>query len=374
MRIGIDARFFGPHEKGLGIYVKKLVESLEKNSDGEKHQFFVFLRKERFEEFQPNKKNFHKIEANFGWYSWQEQLLYPIFLNKYKLDVMHFTHFNAPIFYFKKNIITIHDLILFHFPTFRNSTLNKVYYLFKLLIYRLVIKINTRKAQKIIAISDFTKKDLVKTLKISENKIKTIYQGCDVSAKKNIFKSKDIFKKYGIIKPYLLYVGNAYPHKNLEKLVEVFDKFKENNPEFNLVLVGGKDYFYRRLEKKVQKFLKRGVIFSGFVNDGDMDSVYQQSELVVFPSLYEGFGFPPLEALLNGKRVACSNQTSMPEILGKNVEYFNPKINKSMLNCIKKALKNKKSKNKIDLNQIREKFNWLITAKETLKIYESVKK
>jgi glycosyltransferase involved in cell wall biosynthesis len=242
------------------------------------------------------------------------------------------------------------------------------------LIYRLVIKINTRKAQKIIAISDFTKKDLVKTLKISENKIKTIYQGCDVSAKKNIFKSKDIFKKYGIIKPYLLYVGNAYPHKNLEKLVEVFDKFKENNPEFNLVLVGGKDYFYRRLEKKVQKFLKRGIIFSGFVNDGDMDSVYQQSELVVFPSLYEGFGFPPLEALLNGKRVACSDQTSMPEILGKNVEYFNPKINKSMLNCIKKALKNKKSKNKIDLNQIREKFNWLITAKETLKIYESVKK
>ncbi len=374
MRIGIDARFFGPNEKGLGVYVKKLVENLEKISDREDHQFFIFLKKERFNDFNPSKKNFHKIEANFHWYSWEEQVFYPFFLNKYQLDVMHFTHFNVPIFYFKKYVITIHDLILFHFPTFKNTTLSKIYYTIKLLAYRLVIKITTRRAKKIIAISKFTQKDLIKTLKIPKNKIEVVYQGSNLISKKRTKENSDIFKKYGIIKPYLLYVGNAYPHKNLEKLIEVFDKFREKKTNFNLVLAGGRDYFYQCLEEKTKKKFKKGVIFTGFVEEEDLSSVYKNSAMVVFPSLYEGFGFPPLEALLNGKKVACSNQTSMPEILGKNVEYFNPKNFNSMLNCINKTLKIENNKKGTGLDKIKEKFNWIKTAKNTLNIYNSVEK
>lgn len=374
MRIGIDARFFGPRERGLGVYVQKLVENMEKISDEEEHQFFIFLKKERLDDFKPKKKNFHKIEANFSWYSWEEQIFYPFFLNKYKLDLMHFTHFNVPLLYWRKIIITIHDLILFHYPTFRNTTLSKIYYLIKLLAYKIVIKIATWKAERIIAISNFTKKDLIKSLKIKENKIEVIYQGCNLVFNKVKKNDGDILERYGIIKPYLLYVGNAYPHKNLDRLIEVFRDFRKKYPETNLVLTGGRDYFYQVLEREVASKGIKGIIFSGFVIEGDLKTLYSQSELVVFPSLYEGFGFPPLEALINGKPVACSNRTSMIEILGRKVDYFDPENSESMLCCLERVYKNRKKGVKLGLKKIEEKFDWLKTAKKTLKIYNSVTK
>ena len=372
MRIGIDARFFGPKEKGLGVYVQKLVENLEKTNGNQKHEFLIFLRKDRFNDFQPKNKNFKKVVANFRWYSWQEQLFYPFFLNKYKLDLMHFGHFNVPLFYRKKFIVTIHDLILFHFPTFRNSTLNRFYYLIKLLAHRIVITSAVKRAQKVIAISKFTKNDLIETLKISPDKIKVIYQGCNFSAKKSTKKSGDILKKYGIIKPYLLYVGNAYPHKNLERLVRIFSRFNNKNPKTKLVLGGGKDYFYQRLEKETKDQKIKNVIFPGFINEKDLTSVYKESELLVFPSLYEGFGFPPLEALLCHKKVACSNRTSMPEILGKTVNYFDPDNEDSIFNCLQNTFHSKNQLSKKEIKRKINKFNWGKTAKNTLNIYESV--
>ncbi|MCK5080651.1 MAG: glycosyltransferase family 4 protein [Candidatus Moranbacteria bacterium] len=378
MRIGIDARFFGPQEKGLGVYVQKLVEGLEKNSNETDHQFFIFLKKERFQDFKPQKKNFHKVLADYPWYGWREQFVYPFFLNKYKLDLMHFGHFNVPILYRRKMVVTIHDLILFHFPTFKNSTLNRFYYSLKLLAYRIVINLAVRKALVIIAISEFTKKDLVETLNVPGNKIKVIYQGCNLLGQKADQKSETILKKYGIIKPYILYVGNAYPHKNLKRLSQVFSSFKKKNPGVSLVLAGGRDYFYQRLEEKAQKENLKGIIFPGFIDESDLVTIYQESESVVFPSLYEGFGFPPLEALVCEKSVACSKKTSMPEILKGTVSYFDPESSSSMLNCLNKVFrlrKNKRSQNqKKAAAEIIKKFNWDKTAQETLRIYESVSK
>jgi len=375
MRIGIDARFFGPGEKGLGVYAQKLVENLEKISQETDHQFFIFLRKDRFDDFQPQNKNFHKVLADFRWYSWSEQLIYPFFLNKYKLDLMHFGHFNVPIFYRKKFIATIHDLILFHFPTFKNSTLNKLYYLIKLFAYRLVINSVARRAEKIIAISEFTKKDLIDNLRVAPEKIKTVYQGCNFLPKKRESNPKTILKKYGIVKPYLLYVGNAYPHKNLERLCQVFSLFQKQNPKASLVLAGGRDYFYQRLENWAKNQNFKNIHFPGFIEDADLKTIYEESKMVVFPSLYEGFGFPPLEALLAGKQVASSDRTSMPEILGDSVEYFDPENSKSILKAIEKVYHNKKNGIlKFRQKEIKIKFNWNKTARETLKIYESVSK
>lgn len=378
MRIGIDARFFGPKEKGLGVYVQKLVEGLERNSNETDHQFFIFLKKDRFDDFKPQKKNFHKVVADFRWYGWREQFIYPFFLNKYKLDLMHFGHFNVPVLYFRKTIVTIHDLILFHFPTFKNSTLNKIFYLIKLLVYRMVINLAVRKAILIIAISKFTKNDLVKTLKISKNKIKVVYQGCNFLPSEISKNSKTILKKYGIIKPYLLCIGNAYPHKNLERLSEVFSVFNKQNLEVSLVLAGGRDFFYQRLEKKIKKEEIKNIIIPGFIEQPDFELIFRESEMFIYPSLYEGFGFPPLEALTYEKSVACSNKTSMPEVLGESVKYFNPEDSKSMLDCLNKVFENRK--NKKNKKQAREivkvtrKFNWDKTVQETLNIYNSVSK
>jgi len=372
MRIGIDARFFGPKEKGLGVYVQKLVENLEKTSGSENHQFFIFLKKERFDDFQPKNKNFNKIIADFNWYGWKEQFLYPFFLNKYNLELMHFGHFNVPLLYRRKIVVTIHDLILFHYPTVKNTTLNKFHYLIKYLAYRFAIKSAARRAVKVIAISKFTRKDLIKTLKVPKNKIKVIYQGCNFLSQNSSKKPETILKKYAIVKPYLLYVGNAYPHKNLERLTRVFARFNQVKPQTKLVLAGGRDYFYQQLEQTVKKEKFKNIIFPGFIASDDLVTIYQEAEMVVFPSLYEGFGFPPLEAIAQGRKVACSDRTSMPEILGGSVNYFDPENEDEMTKCLKETFEKENKQKKH--GKIASKFSWEKTAKDTLKIYDSVAK
>ena len=121
MRIGIDARFYGSQDKGLGRYSQKLLENLEKIDGGSDREYLVFLRQKGFEQYQPGASNFKKVLADYPWYSWSEQILFPWRLYRYHLDLVHFCHFNVPIFYWKKYVVTIHDLILFHYPTVRNK-------------------------------------------------------------------------------------------------------------------------------------------------------------------------------------------------------------------------------------------------------------
>lgn len=175
MRIGIDARFFGAKDKGPGRYTQKLIKNLEKID--KINQYFIFLREKRWNEYRVENPNFQKVLARYEWYSWKEQLLFPFKLKKYKLDLMHFTHFNAPIFYRGKFIITIHDLILRHFPTSRKNLRNFLFYPFKESAYKIAFGRAVRRAEKIIAVSQYTKDDILKYYKINPAKIKVIYEG-----------------------------------------------------------------------------------------------------------------------------------------------------------------------------------------------------
>lgn len=169
MRIGIDARFFGAKDKGFGRYTENLVKNLEIiSSPNSGDEFFVFLKKARWDDYQPKSPNFHKVLADYRWYGLKEQILFPIKLGKYKLDFVHFTHFNVPILYRKKFIVTIHDLILRYFPTRKGI---------KFLAYRLVFKHAVSHAEKIIAVSNYTKQDILRHYRVSENKIQVIYEG-----------------------------------------------------------------------------------------------------------------------------------------------------------------------------------------------------
>ena len=369
MRIGIDARFFGSIGKGLGRYTQKLIENLEKIDD--QNRYFIFLRKENWDEYQPKNKNFTKVIADIPWYGFWEQIRFPGLLKKFKFDLIHFPHFNVPIFYKGKFVVTIHDLILFHFPTKRASALSPLVYSLKKLAHRFVIKNAIKKSQKIIAVSRHTKKDIEKQFSVPGGKITVTYEAIDLAQKTPVKPGEKIFEKYGIIKPYLLYVGNAYPHKNLERLVLVFREIAKRHPHLHLVLVGKEDYFYKRLKKFTSENFVKNVIFADFVPDIYLGIVYREALLYVFPSLYEGFGLPPLEAMAKDIPVASSSASCLPEVLGEAAAYFDPNGMAEMAQIIEKVATDNELRAKLiaaGREQIK-KYSWEKMAKETLKIY-----
>ncbi|MDD4271954.1 MAG: glycosyltransferase, partial [Patescibacteria group bacterium] len=218
-RIGIDARFYGPLGKGLGRYTQEIVDNIIKlDRDNE---YVIFLRRENFNDFKNNNPKVKKVLADIGWYTLTEQILLPYYIWREQPDLMHFPHFNVPIFCPVKFIVTIHDLILIKFPTLRATTLGPVIYKIKNLAYRFVISSAVKRAKKVLAVSDYTKQTIVEQFKIASDKVIVTYEGVAEL-------TKAPFNKGGggdlISQPYLLYVGNAYPHKNLEGLIKVFSE------------------------------------------------------------------------------------------------------------------------------------------------------
>ncbi len=379
-RIGIDARFYGPVGKGLGRYTQEIVDNILKID--KENDYVIFLRKENFDELLVDKNsNVKKVLTDLRWYSWKEQILMPYYIWKEKLDLVHFPHFNVPLFVPTKFIVTIHDLILTKFKTIRASTKHPLIYNIKNWAYRLVIKRALTKSIKILTVSNFTKNDIIEKFKISSEKIKVIYEGVANLSKgrDSLFVAKlkedEVLREYNIANPFLLYVGNAYPHKNLEFLIKCFLKVYKNNNDLRLVLVGKEDYFYKKIKEFRDNFLgpelEDIVIFTAYVPDEKLEILYQEAKLYVFPSLYEGFGLPPLEAMARSCPVLSSNTSSMPEILGEAALYFNPKDESDFLSQLDKILNNNDIRDKmIELGKEQsKKYSWWDCAFNTWKNY-----
>ncbi len=375
----MDARFFGPRGKGLGRYTQKLIEALEEIDN--QNDYVIFLRRENFNEFQPQNKRFRKVLADYRWYTLAEQIFLPFVIWRQKVDLMHFPHFNVPIFYSGRFIVTIHDLILRNFATRRASTLGAVKYWLKNLGYRLVIWAALKRAKKIITVSEYVKNDIIRCFDVPPQKIVVTYEG---AAEKSLpfpgFKHK--LKEFGIEKPYLLYVGNAYPHKNLERLIGAFeilvDDFKKN---LQLVLVGEEDYFYQRLQEEAPNSILKNaeifnrIVFTDFVKDEDLWTLYQNAALYVFPSLCEGFGLPPLEAMSHGLAVAASNATCLPEILGDAAVYFDPLNPRDIAEKVNQVLIDENLSRMLvreGFEQIK-KYSWRKMGEETFELYLDTK-
>jgi len=308
----------------------------------------------------------------------------PLYIWKEKIDLIHYPHFNVPILTPCKFVVTIHDLILTHFPTLRATTLSPYLYWLKNLAYKIVIVFAVRKSKKIITVSEFTKNDICEQFKVKKEKIVVTYEGVTNLAKgsDSLFVAKldnqETLRKYNIKHDFLLYVGNAYPHKNLDWLLHVFKKLIVNRPELRLVLVGKEDYFYNRIHE-IAKSLNlwsndsadSSVIFPGYVPDAQLEVLYQEAKIYVFPSLYEGFGLPPLEAMANSCPVLSSNQASLPEILGEAALYFNPEKDNDFIKKVDIILNDHNLREQLissGLERIK-KYSWSNCAQETLKIY-----
>jgi len=377
--IGIDARLYGPLGRGLGRYIEEVVKRVVALDPT--NQYILFLSPRSFNDCQIEQANVQKVIMPQRWYSLAEQLAWPRLIYHYHLDMLHVPHFNAPFICPCPLVITIHDLILTQFPSRRASTLSPVVYWFKNLAYHLVIARAVKKAETIITISEFTKKDIIQQLAVPPDKIEVIYNGLTTisSGSSYDFKAdRDVLLRYNIKAPYFLYVGSAYPHKNLEWLVQLFIRWSKKHPGYQLVLVGEHDYFYERLIRFIadlpEKESRGEIICPGFVPDEALAALYRQAALYVFPSRYEGFGLPPLEAMSYGCPVLSSDSSCLPEILGSAVSYFKDNDMDSALRAMEKILHNKNYRERLialGLEQIK-KYSWDNCAQETLKIYKKV--
>jgi len=372
MKIGIDARMFGPKQGGLGRYIEQLIINLEKIDTT--NDYSIFLCKENWDDYNPLNPKFKKVLADIKWYGWTEQLLFPSIINKKKIDLMHFPHWNVPILYNKNFVVTIHDLLLIHFPTRRASTLGPLLFWFKNQMFKLTLNHAVKKAKKIITVSKFTKQDILQTLKIASEKIAVIHLAPSEKITTEIPFS--IYKKYNINKPYWLYVGVAYPHKNLFKLIDAWEIFcKQHNYSHNLVLTGKKNYFYKQLENYIQQKNIKDTILTDFVPDAELPELYRNASLYVFPSLYEGFGLPPLEAMQHKLPVISSDRTCMPEILEEAAVYFNPEEPHTITNAANLVIKDNIIREKLvnKGQKLLQKYSWKETASKTLQIYNNTR-
>ncbi|MBP6975360.1 MAG: glycosyltransferase family 4 protein [Candidatus Moranbacteria bacterium] len=381
MRIGIDARFYGSSGKGLGRYTERLIEALEE--EDRENEYVVFLRRENFDEYRPISKRFTKVRADYAWYGFAEQFIFPWQLWRAGLDLMHFPHFNVPILYPGRFIVTIHDLILLRYPTVRNTTRSVLWYRCKFLVYRMVIRIACFRSDAVITVSRFTESDLLTEFPFLSGKLQVTSEGasrsCFFTDSRTSLSLLDRFgliaphlegprlgTSHDIIYPYFLYVGNAYPHKNLELVADMARRF----PEHRFVLVGREDYFYNRLKQRVSL---KNLRFTGFLSDTEISVLYRYGTAYIFPSLYEGFGLPPLEAMSYGLPVLSSDRGSLPEVLGDAALYFDPEDPEQFASCLQEVsmyLSVRESLRKKGYQRIRL-FNWSNMAKRTMAVYRA---
>lgn len=384
--IGIDARFYGPIGKGLGRYTQEIVDNIVKLD--QTNHYVIFLNRHNFDEFTTTDWRVRKVLANARWYSLAEQITFPIRIWRAKLDLMHFPHFNVPLVCPVKFVVTIHDLILTKFPTVKATTRWPIIYWFKNLGYRLVVWSAIKRAKKIITVSKFTKADLVKEFHAQAKKVYVTYEGVANLAKGNdtLFSSKLDAKKtlqdYHLVAPFLLYVGNAYPHKNLQRLLKNFQAIQKTQPNLRLVMVGKEDYFYNQLKNYAVSLGlwsndeeltdSHPLVFPGYVPDIKLEVLYRQALAYVFPSLYEGFGLPPLEAMAKDCAVVSSDRASLPEILGKAALYFDPENDVDMIAKISQIIVDENLRarlKKLGQQQIK-RYNWWECTRATYNLYQ----
>jgi glycosyltransferase involved in cell wall biosynthesis len=368
MRIAIDARMYGKEEcSGIGDYIHNLTDALFKLDT--ENEYVLFMREPQFSRFNQPNERVKKVMVTPRWYSYAEQLVLPFQLAKEKFDLIHYPHFNSPVFYFKKSVCTIHDLTPFYFPGHKMGSL------IRRIGYRLVFNATVAKARRVLTVSDSTKRGVVDLFGVPENKIKTTLLGVDEIFRKDI--KSDIINsvktKYSITKPYLFFLGVWRNHKNVEGLVRAFGVLKRKyNLPHQLVLGGREDLHYTKVKEEIEASeFKKDIIATGFIADDDLPALYAGAEAFVLPSFIEGFGLIAIEAQSCGCPVASTNTSSMPEVLGDSAIYFDPSDADQMAEQMHRILSEVDLRQKLILLGAANasRFSWEKCAAETLETY-----
>lgn len=367
MIIGVDGNEANVKEKvGVSVYTLKLLEYFQKVSSSKK-QFLIFLKAKPNLDLPPE-NDFYKYAIIRGDILWSHTFL-PLELYKRRILGQNIKMFFSPAHYAPRispipTIVTIHDLSYFYYP---GEFLKKD--LYKLKNWT---KYSLEKAKKVIAVSNTTKKDIVKFYNVHEDKIEVVYNGYEKTSPYLPSLNKE--EKKGWSK-YILYVGTLQPRKNVDCLIDAYNLFRKQYPEFKLTIVGKKGWLYEHIFKKVEDLkLKKDVNFKGYVSDDELSNLYKNAFCFILPSLYEGFGIPILEAMSMGCPVISSFTSSLPEVGGEACLYFDPKDPNELTEKIFKLVKNRKLRREM-INKGKERlrlFSWQKCAAETLNILTKI--
>lgn len=387
MRIGIDARTILSPEKGdaigVGHYTYQLIRHLlDIDKENEYVLFFDFRVREK------DVKKFSRPNVKIKFYPFSDykkylpgaynEILGTATLVKEDLDIIHTTSPSSriPVSYRGKTVVTVHDLAPYKVPeAFPPLARTKG---------KAVLSLMVNKADKVIAVSNSTKKDIEEIFKLPAEKIQVIYSGFD----KRFFEEsavarEKVLEKYGISKgKYILFLGTLEPVKNIARLFEAYKNFrdtlkKENGKNEYKLVMAGKSGWLAQEYKQIAKDLgiAKDVVFTGYIIGDELVPLFKNADFFVMPSLYEGFGTTVLEALATNTPAIVSNVSSIPEIAGDAAEFVNPLDAQNIADAMVKFAKDDNLKNAYREKgkaQV-EKFNWEKCARETLEVYKSLK-
>jgi len=369
MRIGIITDSIDGKGGGIGVYVYNLIKNLNIIDKENKYYLIHYMRTD-LDIYKSNKEIvIHRPKIPLKSAIWRYGIL-PRKLRNQGIDLIHDPYEIGPLSFdipFKK-IITIHDVTPLLFP--------KLYGLIGIMLHKILYKKTVRNVDKIITCSTFSKKDIIKYLKVSQEKIKVIYNAADEKFKP--LKQKEIIEvrqKYNLGAQFILYVGLLHPRKNIPSLIKAYHKLKKEGMGNKLVIAGKRSGKYKEIFKTVERLnLQKNVIFTGYVPDEDLPALYNAADLFVYPSLYEGFGLPPLEAMACGTPVITSNTSSLPEVVGNAGIMIDPYDVDGLAKAMYKVLRNDRLRDDMIKKGLKraKMFSWEKAAKETLDVYEEI--
>jgi len=358
MKIVINGSVLDDKPTGIGIYSLSLINEFDKNNF--KYALFTSLKSlknkniiniSKYVRPHPYKKigGLIRFLINQLYFTWVG--------NKYDISYLPTPHGSV---FLKNQVVTVHDLLALHFP--KQHKLQYYYYKF-------FMPIILAKAKAIVSISESTKNDLIDFYDINPEKIRVIYNGFNQSHFVHKQNAEEYIKNKFKLGNYIFTVGSSYPHKNLDKLIEAF---KDLNDDSLVLAITGQVGSYQK--ELIEKYNIKNIIFLGYVDYKDLPYLYSAAKAMVYPSLYEGFGFPPLEAMSCNCPVIVSNTSSLPEVCANAVEYIDPHDIFSIEKGIRKVINDKVYRNDlIAKGKIQsDKFSWDKTTTELIKLFEEL--
>ncbi len=368
--LAIDARMYSSRFTGIGRYVHEISKRIFSNRPDWKISFF--LAPKEYESFIPPHKNVHPFLAEEPIYSLSEQISFPIKILKKNPDLAWFPHFNVPIAYPKKFIVTIHDLTISKYPGKKKTSLLHT------MGYHAILKNALHRSQKIFTVSQNTQKDLREMEGIPDSKIRVLYNGIGeefLHPPKNL-PIVQTLEKYKIQNPFFLYTGVWREHKNLLNLLQSFHALVREGISVQLVITGNPDPYYPEILKYIHDHsLEHSIKTVGLVEEDELLSLYSSASAYVFPSFYEGFGLPGLEAMAMGTPVIASFSSCLPEIYGDACLFFNPEDIHEMTETMKNMLLSPDlQKNYIEKGKKHiQKFSWDTSAQGIIEEIEKIR-